>query len=310
MDFNNLDFWKQFDIKSVHYLERYLDLIKKLSTKQNRNLKTYEKHHIVPKSFIKNNYLLKVTPREHYILHWILSYCFDGDYGYKMQLGFLRLCTSSRKDYFINSKTYELLKIRLSEFYSEHNKGRIWINNGAEEKFINPTDLVLFTGYSYGRLNFSEECKRKMSEKSRKNVKLGINKGWGNCKNHNHNTTGGKSPVSNGNKIKFIKKEELENFLEKHKEYYKTSTRKGSKCREETKNKISSALKEGYKTGKLKPIKNYGKRSKEYNKGKDNAVYGKKAMNNGEITKFIGKCEIDKYLKLGWNFGYVKRRVM
>lgn len=149
-----------------------------------------------------------------------------------------------------------------------------------------------------------------MSEKSRKNVGLGINKGWRNCKNYNHNTTGGKTPVTDGNKIKFIEKEKVEKFLEEHKNYNKTGTRKNLKCKEETKNKISSALKEGYKSGRIKPTKNFGKRSKPYNQGKDNAVYGKKAINNGTITKYVPKEEIDTYLKSGWFLGYVKRRVM
>lgn len=152
MNFDDLEIWEQFNIKSIHYLKRYLKLIRLLNLRQDRRLKIYENHHIIPKSFIKNNYLLKVTPREHYILHWVLSYCFEGEYGYKMQLGFLRMCNSSRRDYFINSKTYELLKIRLSYFYSNHNKGRIWVNNGVEEKFIDPTNIVLYPNYIYRKI--------------------------------------------------------------------------------------------------------------------------------------------------------------
>lgn len=46
MNFDDLEFWEQFNIKSIHYLKRYLKLIKLLNLRQDRRLKIYENHHI------------------------------------------------------------------------------------------------------------------------------------------------------------------------------------------------------------------------------------------------------------------------
>ena len=52
LNWNNINFWKQFKIKSEHNMIRYINFIKSIQNKGKRNLNYCERHHIVPKSFI------------------------------------------------------------------------------------------------------------------------------------------------------------------------------------------------------------------------------------------------------------------
>lgn len=105
----------------------------------NRSTSGYtERHHIVPKCFFekyngtltgnpddKNN-LVDLTPREHFICHWLLIKMTSGKQYYQMvnALRFFIKQNYGVRDYKLNSKTYDYIKKRLSTAQSERLKGR------------------------------------------------------------------------------------------------------------------------------------------------------------------------------------------
>jgi hypothetical protein len=102
----------------MNYLKIYINLIKK--AKNQPEPKVHEKHHVFPKSIYGNNkYIVKLTPRQHYIAHALLYKGLKKRYGSKdkktkkMLYAFWFMHAKGPKhnrDY-INSKTYETLKI-------------------------------------------------------------------------------------------------------------------------------------------------------------------------------------------------------
>ncbi len=115
-----IDYWKQFNIKSEHYMNRYIDFIKSIQDKGKRNLEHIEKHHIVPKSYVQNDDIIELTPREHFIAHHILMRALGG----KMVFAFHRMCHCERYKGSINSRIYEELRIENSKQISENLKGK------------------------------------------------------------------------------------------------------------------------------------------------------------------------------------------
>jgi hypothetical protein len=88
----------------------------------------YEKHHIIPKSLggsnLKNN-IVKLTPRQHFVAHRLLTKFLIGADKHKMIFAVKRMATSNkRKLYNINSRTYEWLRIQHNIAASIVMKGR------------------------------------------------------------------------------------------------------------------------------------------------------------------------------------------
>lgn len=197
----------------MNYLKIYCALIRKA---QNRKTpKTYtEKHHIFPVSiFGKNNKIVKLTAREHYIAHALLEKVCIKRYGIehirsqKMIRAFWCMNAQKTKNEYLNSRLYESSRIKfisliagkkLSNSHVEkivkNLKSRKWWNNGVVNKHCPecPGD-----GWVLGRLNInvgrvlSEESKRKiskansgkkLSEESKKNISKAISgkKWWNN----------------------------------------------------------------------------------------------------------------------------------
>lgn len=109
------------------YTKTYYALINKA---QNRILNGYgEKHHIIPKSMGGGDYksnLVKLTPREHFICHLLLTKMTVGSNKKKMSLAvFKMLGKGTRQQAYtkINSKIYETLRLQVVQFVSEQKKG-------------------------------------------------------------------------------------------------------------------------------------------------------------------------------------------
>lgn len=110
----------------------------------------FERHHIIPRSLggqNKNDNLVDLTAREHFICHWLLTKMFPVDSAEykKMCLAFGMMLwarsDSHQRNYAINSKTYERLRQQLSAFMSEFQSGKynsqygkIWIYNPELQK--------------------------------------------------------------------------------------------------------------------------------------------------------------------------------
>lgn len=101
-----------------HSLNRYIRFINSCSS-----LESYtEKHHILPKSndmfpeFSKDkNNIIKLSPRQHFIAHWMLSRVYDN--AQSQTVAFFLMCSKHK----INSKTYAKLKIKNAKRVAEVN---------------------------------------------------------------------------------------------------------------------------------------------------------------------------------------------
>lgn len=149
----------------MNYLKVYIKLMRKAS-KQPKP-KIYEKHHVFPVSIYgENNYIVKLTPREHYIAHALLCKIFVKRYGKKDQRSvkmirafwFMHSKGPLQKERYINSRFYETLKSLHKESMSGSN---------------NPMYGVRLTGKNnpmFGR-SLSKETRQLISMKCRgKNI--------------------------------------------------------------------------------------------------------------------------------------------
>jgi len=117
----------------MDYQKQYNNLIKK---RKNNILKDcyYEIHHILPKSLggkeNKEN-LVKLTAREHWIAHKLLSKI----YGGKMNYALWRMCNSKKYDKIITSREYKGIRERHSLFLKNNNpmKGKSLYNTWVEK---------------------------------------------------------------------------------------------------------------------------------------------------------------------------------
>jgi hypothetical protein len=112
-------------------------------------LELFETHHIIPKSLGGNNKktnLVKLTPREHFICHLLLTKMLTGVDKAKMVNAALRL-SNDGKGRGVNSRIYEMIKQDRIAF--------------LKESMIGPGN------HFYGRKH-SEETKKKMSESRKK----------------------------------------------------------------------------------------------------------------------------------------------
>ena len=87
----------------------------------NRHDGYYEKHHIIPKSLGGNNdenNLVKLTPREHFICHWLLvkMYRKGSEERNKMLYAFwfMKSNPNNNNQRYINSRAYEKYRIEYS----------------------------------------------------------------------------------------------------------------------------------------------------------------------------------------------------
>lgn len=133
----------------MNYLKIYCNLIRKVENRTPPEGYT-EKHHIFPKSiFGKNNRIVVLTAREHYIIHLLLWKGFKKRYGNKDQktikmfyaLWMFQMNPNKKSDRKINSRIYELLKKDFSKvrdndsyWYSQHLMGREKMKNNLKWK--------------------------------------------------------------------------------------------------------------------------------------------------------------------------------
>jgi len=130
----------------MNYLKAYIKLVRKA---QRRDIKPKicEKHHVFPESIYgKNNYKVKLTPREHYIAHAILYKALTKRYGKmhwktkKMGHAFWRMQFRGQhhKEKYTNSYLYEIARsvycdsIKGSNNYMYGKKGADNPNHGKK----------------------------------------------------------------------------------------------------------------------------------------------------------------------------------
>lgn len=149
----------------MNYLKHYMKLIRKCQDRDLANCEYSERHHIFPVSlFGKNNKIVKLTAREHFVAHFLLWKRYKKVYGlnhwrtHKMGYAFFKMTItskSSQKRY--TSKTYEIAK----KWYSQNNP----VKSQEVRKKISETQKKQ---YKEGRVHpllgkpCSEERKRKI----------------------------------------------------------------------------------------------------------------------------------------------------
>ena len=137
-----MDIFKDINVDNVnlHYWNRYKKFIITIQNKGRRKLQYIEKHHIIPKcinfKLVKDkNNIINLTPREHYIAHKILSYCFKQHTEEYNKLIFalfamskLHMKNHHRDTFKVTSRDYEQLRIKFIEarrlFMKQHIQDR------------------------------------------------------------------------------------------------------------------------------------------------------------------------------------------
>lgn len=92
-----------------------------------------EKHHIVPKSILKNEITVCLTAREHFICHLLLPKMLEGKNKEKMLYALIGMKRKSKatKDRYINSKLYSFAKKQYGDYLK-----KLWKTNDYREHMI------------------------------------------------------------------------------------------------------------------------------------------------------------------------------
>jgi hypothetical protein len=155
----------------MNYLKHYIKLIRK---SEGRSVPTgyTEKHHVFPISIYgKNNRVVHLTAREHYIAHVLLEKICIQRYGVnhwktfkmnKAHTGMIRKKEGQNR--YTNSRLFEAAKIRNSELMSSKMKGKyIGENNPMYGKSHKEETKRKIKNKATGRI-VSDETKKKMSQ--------------------------------------------------------------------------------------------------------------------------------------------------
>src|ERR1700739_1318225 len=168
----------------MNYTKIYNDLIEsRMPLMRSKRRGHFEKHHIIPKSLGGTNAtsnLVLLTPREHYLAHWLLDKIHTGSDKAKMAYAFFKMCSvnpNQKRD--ITSHQFErakeaIKKACLGENHPGHGK-----NPFSEEKIEamrlsklganNPTFGK--TPWNKG-LTKENELIKQISEKTQETIKL------------------------------------------------------------------------------------------------------------------------------------------
>lgn len=126
-----------------------------------------ENHHILPRSLggsnAKSN-LARLTAREHFVCHRLLTKMTIGTEKKKMLLALLMMCVTSRNQqrHKINSSQYEQIRIQASKANSGINNPMHNRTHLAETK-KKISDAVLIANAKHGPRSHTEEAKKKIS---------------------------------------------------------------------------------------------------------------------------------------------------
>ena len=230
----------------------------------------YEIHHIIPKCLKGSNdksNLVKLTPREHYIVHMLLCKFTKGYARHKMIFSFQAMANikSKNRTYKVNSKTAELLKLEFRKLLS----------NRIVKKETLEKQRKAMKG-----IKLTEEHKRKigLAGLGRKASKESIAKRVA-------KTTGLKRSQAFKDRMSEIAK-----------------NRKFSK---ETRKKISLSLMGNKKALGMKHSKEFRKKLSQLLKGNKRTL-GMICINKNGKTIMIQKDQKEKYLDMGYKLGKLR----
>lgn len=122
-----------------------------------------EKHHIVPKSIIKNDFLVSLTLRQHYIAHLLLTKCVNLKYRNKMLYAITAMKLKIAKNIKFNSRIFEKLKNEANIARSNSLKGRTH-SDETKLKIKAKRALQITTEETRNKMSASRKGKPKSSE--------------------------------------------------------------------------------------------------------------------------------------------------
>lgn len=344
-----MNIFENVDITNInlHYWNRYVNFISNIQNKGKRKLQYKEKHHIIPKCIDETLYTNKdniiiLTPREHYIVHKILSYCYKPNTNEYNRLIFalfamskLKMKCHKRSDIKITSKDYEQLRIRYSIarklYMKQHinddkysklkgkgqpsaNKGMIWITNGINNKYINKEDIIPDGWYKgCSQIKHDESWKQSLKDSWQKNKENRVGKnhpmyGKGYLLQGNKNGRFGvkRKYMNNGLKNKMVKLTEVDTYLV-------NGWKLGMIEQTSHKDKIAINKNDEVKYVNSKDLNIYLQKGwskgnpKTAHKGINNPSYGKICVNKNGIIKRILPNQLNEYLQNDWCKGMGKR---
>jgi hypothetical protein len=117
------------------YTRWYYDIVNRAKTRILLADTYYEKHHIIPRSLKgKNNKdnLVKLTAREHFICHWLLTKMVTGTEQKKMAYAckmMMHSHSNGQQRYRVTSRIYESLKQKLNGILKDREFTESWRNN-------------------------------------------------------------------------------------------------------------------------------------------------------------------------------------
>lgn len=154
----------------MNYIKHYCNLIRKVESRIPPEEYT-EKHHVFPKSiFGKNNRIIILTAREHYIAHALLEKIYIKRYGinhWKTQKMICAHISMTSKGKYHNSYLYEKTKKRFSNS-RKGNKNPFYGKTHTEET----RKILSDAGKKSYSIGLSKRSKEKISEDSRKSGKI------------------------------------------------------------------------------------------------------------------------------------------
>lgn len=227
--------------ENSHYVNRYFKFIN--SIPRNRNIKYTEKHHIIPKCLGGDNEeknIIRLTYREHFIAHLILTKCFYNRNRTKMVYAFNVMLsvnkTLHKREILKNSRYYDIKRKQWFQTCSGKNSPLFGKSFSKETK-------------EKMKASWSEERKQKMREllsdptrrsKMGRKRKEKLPKIYKERKKPENFTMAGKSH-SEETKIKMSNSAKGKIKSEEHRKNISNS-RKGYKMTEEVRNKISQTM--------------------------------------------------------------------
>jgi len=185
------------------YTKWYLNIVHR-SPKVKPKDGYFEKHHIIPKSIIKDESLDNIcflTPKEHFLCHVLLPKMLkDQTHVHLMLCALAYFSNNTKRKLKYTSRQIALIREANSLASSKRNKGNKhylhrndndpklkelksknaskskWVNNGTVQHFTMNYDYYLSHGYRFGRLKFNDDWKAKITNNFTKSQQKGVPK--------------------------------------------------------------------------------------------------------------------------------------
>lgn len=175
------------------YTNWYFSIIENAKSKNNAGY--LERHHIIPKSFggndTKDN-LVKLTAREHFLCHLLLTKMTTGSNRHKMLHAFMLMKGKTDKQHrYMNSKLFDSIKIEFGEMLRNKKLGTKHTQE-TKDKIRNTLKSMPSPITAAGRKSISEKAKSRIQKPRSEEYKKTISEAM----KLSHEKRGHKSSVS------------------------------------------------------------------------------------------------------------------